>query len=173
MIELIAKTLKVLNSETDPAQISLAFCLAMVMALTPLFSAHNVLVLLAAFVLRVNLSTFSVVWIVLSAVAYALDPLFHKIGLAALTAEGLKSMWTGLYNTAWFRPAHLNNTIVMGSLLVSLAAFIPVFIIIKVLVLKYREHLLAWVNRTRVMKFFKASKLYEVYQTISGFGGAS
>jgi uncharacterized protein (TIGR03546 family) len=173
MIELIAKTLKVLNSETDPGQISLAFCLAMVMALTPLFSAHNLLVLLAALVLRVNLSTFSVVWIVLSAVAYALDPLFHKIGLAVLTAEGLKSMWTGLYNTAWFRPAHLNNTIVMGSLLVSLAAFIPVFIIIKILVRNYREHLLAWVNRTRVMKFFKASKLYEVYQTISGFGGAS
>jgi uncharacterized protein (TIGR03546 family) len=173
MIELIAKTLKVLNSETDPGQISLAFCLAMVMALTPLFSAHNLLVLLAALVLRVNLSTFSVVWIVLSAVAYALDPLFHKIGFAVLTAEGLKSMWTGLYNTAWFRPAHLNNTIVMGSLLVSLAAFIPVFIIIKILVRNYREHLLAWVNRTRVMKFFKASKLYEVYQTISGFGGAS
>lgn len=173
MIELIAKTLKVLNSETDPGQISLAFCLAMVMALTPLFSVHNLLVLLAALVLRVNLSTFSVVWIVLSAVAYALDPLFHKIGLAVLTAEGLKSMWTGLYNTAWFRPAHLNNTIVMGSLLVSLAAFIPIFIIIKALVRKYREHLLAWVHNTRVMKFFKASKLYEVYQTISGFGGAS
>jgi uncharacterized protein (TIGR03546 family) len=173
MIELIAKTLKVLNSETDPGQISLAFCLAMVMALTPLFSAHNVLVLLAALVLRVNLSTFSVAWIVLSAVAYALDPLFHKIGLAVLTAEGLKSMWTGLYNTAWFRPAHLNNTIVMGSLLVSCAAFIPVFITIKILVRKYREHLLAWVNKTRAMKFFKASKFYEVYQTISGFGGAS
>jgi hypothetical protein len=61
----------------------------------------------------------------------------------------------------------------MGSLLVSLAAFIPVFIIIKALVLKYREHLLAWVNKTRVMKFFKASKLYEVYQAISGFRGAS
>lgn len=173
MIELIAKTLKVLNSETDPGQISLAFCLAMVMAITPLFSAHNLLVLLAALVLRVNLSTFSVVWIVLSAVAYALDPLFHKIGLAVLTAEGLKSMWTGLYNTAWFRPARLNNTIVMGSLLVSIAAFVPVFIIIKAMVQKYREHLLAWVNKTRVMKFFKASKLYEVYQTISGLGGAS
>ena len=172
MIELIAKTLKVLNSETDPGQISLAFCLAMVMALTPLFSVHNLLVLLAALLLRVNLSTFSVVWIVLSAIAYALDPLFHKIGLAVLTAEGLKSMWTGLYNIVWFRPARLNNTVVMGSLLVSLAAFIPVFIIIKSMVLKYREHLLAWVNRTRVMKLFKATKLYEVYQAVSGLGGA-
>ena len=173
MIELIAKTLKVLNSETDPGQISLAFCLAMVMALTPLFSLHNMLVLLAALVLRVNLSTFSVVWIVLSAVAYVLDPLFHTIGLAVLTADGLKSMWTGLYNTVWFRPARLNNTIMMGSLLVSLSAFIPVFIIIKALVLKYREHILVWVNKTRVMKFFKASKLYDVYQTISGLGGTS
>jgi uncharacterized protein (TIGR03546 family) len=173
MIELIAKTLKVLNSETDPGQISLAVCLAMVMGFTPLFSAHNLVVLLAALVFRVNLSTFSVVWIVMSAIAYAMDPLFHTIGLAVLTAEPLKAMWTGLYNTAWFRPARLNNTIVMGSLLVSLAAFIPVFIIIKLLVLRYREHLLAWVRKTRVMKFFKASKLYQVYQTISGFGGAS
>ena len=173
MIELIAKMLKVLNSETDPAQISLAFCLAMVMALTPLFSLHNLMVLLAALVLRVNLATFSVVWVVLSAVAWALDPVFHAIGLSILTSDGLNSMWTALYNTAWFRPAHLNNTVVMGSLLVSVVTFIPAFVIVKILVVKYREHLLAWIQKTRVMKLIKASKIYAVYQTISGFGGAT
>lgn len=173
MIELIAKTLKVLNSETDPRQISLAFCLAMVMAFTPLFSLHNLLVLLAALLLRVNLSTFSVSWIVLSAIAYALDPIFHHIGLALLTADGLNSMWTALYNTVWFRPARLNNSIVMGSLVVSLIGFIPTYFIVKALVRRYRDHLLAWVQKTRVMKLFKASKLYEIYQTVSGFGGAS
>lgn len=173
MIELIAKTLKVLNSETNPAQISLAFCLAMVMALTPLFSAHNLLILFAVLVLRVNLAIFNVAWIVLSAVAYALDPLFHRIGLAVLTADGLTSTWTALYNTAWFRPARLNNTVVMGSLLVSLAAFIPVFFIVRMLVVKYRERWLVWVQKTRLMKLFKASKVYAAYQTLTGFGGAA
>lgn len=173
MIELIAKTLKVLNSETDPAQISLAFCLAMVMALTPLFSVHNLLVLFAVLVLRVNLATFSVAWIALSAVAYALDPLFHRIGLAVLTADGLTQMWTALYNTAWFRPARLNNTIVMGSLLVSIVVFIPAFFIVRMLVVKYRERWLGWVRKTRLMKLFKASKVYAAYQTLAGFGGAA
>jgi uncharacterized protein (TIGR03546 family) len=173
MIELIAKTLKVLNSETDSRQISLAFCLAMVMAFTPLFSLHNLLVLMAALLLRVNLSTFSVSWIVLSAIAYALDPIFHHIGLALLKADSLNSMWTLLYNTVWFRPARLNNSIVMGSLVVSLIGFIPTYFIVKALVQRYREHLLAWVQKTRVMKLFKASKFYEIYQTVSGFGGVS
>lgn len=33
------------------------------------------------------------------AIAYALDPIFHRVGLAMLTAPALTGMWTGLYNT--------------------------------------------------------------------------
>ena len=171
MIESIAKLLKVLNSETEPGQISLALCLSMVAGLTPMLSLHNFLVLLLVLVLRANISAFILGWLFFTAVAYLLDPLFHQIGLAVLTTATLTDMWTGLYNTAWFRLARLNNTVVMGSLLLSLVSFIPCLLVFNLLIRRYREHLLAWVRKTRLVQIVKSTKLYAVYQSLAGLKG--
>jgi uncharacterized protein (TIGR03546 family) len=173
MIELIARLLKVLNSETEPAQISMAVCFAMIMGFTPIWSVHNVIVLFLVLVLRVNLSAFILAWAAFTALAYLLDPLFHAIGRALLLAESLKSLWTALYNNIWFRLDHINNSITVGSLLVSLALFIPVLLILNFAIRRYREHLLAWIKKTRIAQMLGASKLYHVYQTMSGWGGRS
>lgn len=173
MIEAVANLLKVLNSETEPGQISLALCLSMIAGLTPTLSPHNLLVLLLALVLRVNLSAFGLGWAFFSAVAYLLDPLFHRIGLAILTAPSLTGMWTGLYNTAWFRLDRLNNTIVMGSLVFSLIAFIPGFLLFNLLIRRYRAHILDWVRKTRFMRAVQASQFYQIYQSVSGWRGGA
>ena len=173
MIDAVARLLKVLNSETDPGQISLALCLSMVAGFTPVLAPHNLVVLLLVLVLRVNLSAFGLGWVFFSAVAYILDPLFHRIGLALLTAPALTGVWTGFYNTAWFRLDRLNNTIVMGSLFFSLALFIPGYIVFNQLIRRYREHILSWVRKTRLMQAFKATKLFEVYQSVSGWKGGA
>jgi len=173
MIEAIANLLKVLNSETEPGQISLALCLAMITGFTPVLCPHNLLVLLLVLVLRVNLSSFVLGWVFFSGVAYLLDPLFHRIGLGILTAPSLTALWTGWYNTAWFRLDRLNNTVVMGSLLFSLAAFIPAFFLFNLLIRRYRDHLLAWVRKSKLVKALEASKFYGVYQSVSGWRGGA
>ncbi len=78
MLKLIAKLLKVLNSDTDPSQISLAVCFSMIVGLTPFFSLHNLMILLLALFIRVNLSSFLLGLALFSGVAYLLDPLFHR-----------------------------------------------------------------------------------------------
>ena len=173
MIELIARVLKVLNSETEPAQISMAVCFAMIMGFTPLWSVHNAVVLFLVMLLRVNLSAFIMAWAVFTALAYLLDPLFHAIGLAMLQADSLKPVWTELYNNLWFRLDRFNNTITMGSLVSSLTLFIPLLLISNFGIRRYRKHLLAWIKRTRIPQVLGASKLYHAYQTISGWGGRS
>jgi uncharacterized protein (TIGR03546 family) len=173
VIEAIANLLKVLNSETEPGQISLALCLSMIAGFTPVLSPHNLLVLLAVLVLRVNLSAFVLGWVFFSAAAYLLDPLFHRLGQAVLTAPALTAFWTGLYNTAWFRLDRLNNTIVMGSLLFSLILFIPALVGFNLLIRRYRLHILAWVKKTRLMQAFEATKLYAIYQSVSGWKGGA
>jgi uncharacterized protein (TIGR03546 family) len=171
VIKAVANLLKVLNSETEPGQISLALCLSMIAGFTPLLSLHNLFVLLLVLVLRVNLAAFGLGWAFFSAIAYALDPLFHQIGLAVLTVPALTGTWTRLYNTAWFRLDRLNNTIVMGSLLFSLVFFVPAFILFNMLIRRYRAHILAWVKKTRLMQAFQATKLYNLYQSVSGWRG--
>lgn len=170
MLKTIAKFLKILNSDAEPGQISLGFAFAMIAGFTPLMSLHNLLVLLLILFLRVNLSSFLLGLALFSTLAFALDPLFHQIGLAILTLPALSDLWTALYNSALWRLERFNNSIVMGSLIVSLALFVPMVLVGNVLVRRYREHVLQWVMRTRVMQAFQASKLFGYYQSVSGWG---
>lgn len=168
MLTMIARLLKVLNSETEPEQISLALCFAMIAGLTPLFSLHNLLILLLVLIIRVNLSSFILGWIFFSGIAYLLDPLFHMIGFKALTAKTLETLWTSLYNITLFRLAKINNSVVIGSLISSLILFIPAFILSKLAIIKYRTNVLEWVQKSRIIQVLKASKLYTAYQAVSG-----
>lgn len=172
MLKMLAKLLKVLNSDAEPGQISLALCLAMVAGLTPLMSLHNLLVLLLVLVLRANLSAFLLGLVVFTGIAYLLDPLFHQLGLAALTAGPLNGLWTSLYNIPLFRLANFNNSIVMGSLLFSLVLFVPLLLAGNRLIRAYRQHILRWVEKSRIMQFFMASKFYNIYKSLSGGGAA-
>ncbi len=167
MIRMIAKLLKMLNSETEPRQISAGFCFAMIIGLTPLLSLHNILVLLLVLVLRVNLSAFILGWILFSGIAYLMDPVFHAIGYQLLTLTAFKGLWTGLYNIGPIRWTRFNNSVVMGSLVVSLALFFPLLLGLNYVIREYREHFLAWVRRTRIAQIIKATRIFSVYKSLS------
>jgi len=168
MLRTLARLLRVLNSETDPAQIAGAVALAAVMGLTPLWSPHNLLVLLLVLLLRVNLSTFLVTFALFSGVAYLLDPAFHRLGLALLTSEALQGMWTALYATVAGRLSGFNNTVLLGSLVASVVAAFALFPAVVYLVRRYRETVRAWVARSRLMVFLKANKFYRIYTELRG-----
>lgn len=173
MLTMLAKLLKVLNSESEPARISLALCFSMVAGLPPLFSLHNVLVLLIVFLLRVNLSAFFLGAAFFTGLAYLLDPLFHRIGLAVLTAGSLNGLWTSMYNSTPWRIVKFNNSVVMGSFLFSALFFFPLFFLLNLAIRRYREHVLAWVRKTRIMQALTTSRFYDLYQKVSGWRAQS
>jgi uncharacterized protein (TIGR03546 family) len=173
MLRQLAKLLKALNAETSPWQISLAFVLGMIMGFTPLASLHNLLVLLLAFVLRINFSAFLLGLAGFSALAYLLDPLFIRLGEVLLLNPSLQGMWTVLYGSDLWRLTHFNNTLTLGSLIVSLLLALPLFFLSRWLIVEYREYVLDWVRKTRVMQVLKASQFYRLYRGLSGMGGLS
>ncbi len=170
MLDIVARFLKVLNSETRPGQISLALAFSMIVGFTPLFSLHNLLIILLVLVIRTNIATFLVGLAVFSGIAYLLDPLFHLLGQRVLNNESLNPLWTSLYNSTLWRLEHFNNTIVMGSLLVSVVLFIPLVLMSNYLVVKYRRSLRQWVNKIRIVKIIKGTKLFNIYHSLSGLG---
>jgi uncharacterized protein (TIGR03546 family) len=172
MLKAIARVLRVLNSETEPGQISLALCFSMIAGFTPLFSLHNSFVFLLVLVFRVNLSSFILGLVFFSGVAYLFDPLFHRIGLAVLTNSALQGLWTALYSMTLFRLSKFNNSIVMGSLLFSLVLFVPLYLTANQMIIRYREHVVAWVHKSRIMQAFKATKFYRIYSTYSQLRGS-
>jgi len=170
MLKMIANLLKILNSDADPSQISLAFGFALLSGLLPLFSPLNLLVLFIVFMLRVNLSAYLLGTAFFSGLAYLLDPLLHRIGLALLTASTLEGLWTTLYNSTLWRIQRFNNSVVMGGLVFGVLCFVPLVLLANALIRRYREHVLAWVKKTRLMQAFTASKFYDIYMKVSGWG---
>ena len=170
MLKMIAKILKVLNSDADPSQISLALGFALISGFLPFFSPLSLLVLFVVFLLRVNLSTYFLGTAFFAGVAYLLDPLLHRIGLALLTAAPLEGLWTVLYNSTLWRIQRFNNSIVMGSLVFAVLCFAPLVLLSNALIRRYREHVLAWVRKTRLMQMITASSFYDIYKKASGWG---
>ena len=173
MIRMLAKLLKVLNSETDPAQISLAFAFSMISGFLPFFTPINLIVLFIVFMLRVNLSAYFLGLAFFSGISYILDPLFHPIGLAVLSAKPLEAVWTAMYNSTIWRIQKFNNTAVMGGFIFSLLFFIPLLLLSNALIRRYRDHVLAWVRKTKLMKMIMASNFYQIYIKISGWTGGA
>ncbi|QQD21020.1 TIGR03546 family protein [Venatoribacter cucullus] len=167
MLSMLAKLLKALNSEAQPGQIALALALALIVALTPTFSLHNLLILLLALVLRTNLSAFFVGFAGFSAIAWLADPYLAGLGETLLTHPALQETWTALYQNDFWRMTAFNHTLVLGGLAAGLVAFVPVLLLSRWLVVQYRERLLAWVNRFRVAQLLKGSKFYRLYQSLA------
>lgn len=167
MIDQIFKLVKALNSAVGPWQIAFAGALAMVIGLTPLWSVHNLIILLLAFILRVHFATFLVFWAVFSGIAYLMDPWFHQIGLYWLTMPDLQSFWTGLYQNDFWLVTHFNHTITLGSLIVSVIVFIPTAILFRLGIIKYRARMLPWVNKLKVLQVLKGSRIYQLYEKVS------
>ncbi len=167
MLKMIANLLKILNSEAEPFQISVALGLSMITGFLPFFTPLNLLILFLVLVLRVNLSSYLLGSAVFSGIAWLFDPLFHRVGFAVLTAAPLEGLWTGLYNTVLGRLQRFNNSVVMGSFVFSLVLFVPLVLVLNMLIRRYREHVLVWVKKTRLMRLFTASSLYSLYQKLS------
>ena len=171
MIRMVAKLLKVLNSETDPSQISLAFSFSLVSGVLTFLSPLNFVIILIVCLVRVNLSAYLLGTAFFSGIAYLLDPLFHPLGLALLTASPLEGLWTAMYNSTIWRIQRFNNSVVMGGFIFAVLFFIPLFLLSNMLIRKYRATFLAWIRKTRVMQMIKASDFYHYYETVSGWAG--
>ena len=165
-LKLLQSLVKTLNSEGTPRQIAAGLALGAALGLTPLVNAHNLLVFALAFLLNVSFGAFLLGWTVFVPLGFALDPLFHAVGLALLKAPALAGFWTALYNTPGVPLTNFNNSVVLGSVVSWVVLWLPIFFLSRWLVVKYRANVY---ERLKKMKFFQAitaSKLYSYYRML-------
>lgn len=164
MLAIFLKILKALNSEQSPAQLSAAISLAAVIGLTPLFSLHNVLILLLVLWLRVNLTLFLVAWPLFSLFGLLLASLAEQLGLSLLQAPALTSLWESFYNSLPGRWSNFYYGGVIGSLVIALLVALLLYPVSLYLIKGYREKWLEKFEQYRIVKLLKASKLWQLYQ---------
>ncbi|MDC0980456.1 TIGR03546 family protein [Bdellovibrionales bacterium] len=155
--------IKLLNSETGSNQISAGLAAGFILGMTPSLSLQTVLVFVVIFLFRVQLGAAMLAAFFFAFPAYLLDPIFSSAGRSILQAEGLQSLFTTMYNMPIVPFTRFNNSVVMGSGVISILLSPLVFLLARFLVKKYRETVLKRLQETKFWKAIKATSLYKWY----------
>lgn len=163
LLKLLQSLFKTLNSKGTPGQVAMGMAMGAALGLTPLVSAHNLVVFALALVLDLSLGGFFLGWTLTVPLGFALDPLFHAVGSRLLGAPALQGLWTSLYNVPGVPLTNFNNSIVLGSVVVWVALFVPLFFLARWLIAKYRVTVYERLRKTKFFQAVGASKLANVY----------
>jgi uncharacterized protein (TIGR03546 family) len=170
-LRLIAKVCSILNGEVSPRQIAAGFAAGVWIGLIPV-GLLPVVLLFLCFVVNVNLAILFVATAVMKILGFAFDPIANQIGFALLVkAEGLKGLWTQLYNMPLVPYTRFNNTIVLGAFVLGLALLVPLYFLARVGVERYRAKYRERIRNTRFMKALQASTFYRYYVTFRDIRG--
>jgi uncharacterized protein (TIGR03546 family) len=170
-LKLVANFIKILREGQTPAQVAGGFALGSILGLSPMLTLQGVLVWLVILVLDVNLSAATLSLLVFSLIAFIFDPVFHYLGyLLLVDVEGLKGLWTTLYNAPIAPLTRFNNTVVMGSFACALILFTPIYFGMKKFVIAYRSHVGKRIEKMKIYQIISKSWIVQTYQRIRGMG---
>lgn len=167
----VSNLIKILHSDASPAQVAGGVALGLIIGITPLLNVHNLFIVFIILLVRVNLGSAILSFLLFSILAYPLDPLSHQMGMKILNLPGLQALWTDLYNTPGMRLTRFNNSIVMGGLALSLILITPVWLATFSFVRSYRGTLKVKIDNLRIIKLVKASSIYKWYERIRFWTG--
>lgn len=171
ILKYIAKLLKALSSEAKPWQLAGGFVLGMIIGLTPVFSFHNFIILILIILIKVNIGMVLLAFMLFSGIAYLADPVFHNLGTWMLENPDLHTIWIQMYEKEWLAMTRFYNTVVLGSLVSAILLSIPTFPGVMVFVKLYRKHIHEKVQKWKLVKAFKGTKLYSLYETYTKVRG--
>jgi uncharacterized protein (TIGR03546 family) len=163
MLTLLARILKVLNSEASPWQIGWAISLGLLAGLLP-FGILTLLIVLLVCLFTVNLATFILVWGLCSGLMFILGD-----SLEALTWQYAQSpaLLQLLAQSETLQMLHLHHTLVLGAFVLGMLLLVPVAWLGTVLVKQYRGRVMSKLQQWKVVQMLKASKLVQLYERLN------
>lgn len=171
LLKQIFNFLKLLNSDTGTNQLASGLALGLILGFAPFISIQTFVVFAIIFIFRVQLGAAFLSAFFFKFVAYLFDQPAHHLGKAVLENEGLRPLFVTMYNMPLVPMTRFNNSIVMGSMIVSVLLLPFAFIGFKMAILKYRATVVARFKGTKAWKAFTATKLYNWYCTYDNLYG--
>lgn len=165
LVKLVQSIVKALHSDGTPGQVAMGLALGSIVGFTPLMNLHNAVLLGLIIILNVSFPGAMLGIAVFTPFGFLLDPLFDAVGRRLLMdTPALVPLWTSFSNTPVVPLTNFNNTVVLGSVVVSLALFVPILIAARWGVARYRATVAERISRSRWYKAVTASKAYNVYR---------
>ena len=115
-------------AEDSPKQLAWGVALGVVLGLVPKGNLTAIVLLTLMFSLRVNLAVGLSTAGVCSLLGSLLDPISHVVGTIVLTWPGPQGVYAFLLELPFARWTALNNTVVLGSLLIGLFQLYPTYL---------------------------------------------
>ena len=148
----LKKILKILKSSLSPNQIAFSFALGIFAGLPPL-GLHVILPITLALLVRCSFRAFLLSMGLFKLISLAVAPGSYAIGRFLLDANrGLDGLWRVLFHLPIAAPMGYGRYLLFGSLILALLMAIPVFFLVRFLVIKYRCSFTTWVAGWRISK---------------------
>lgn len=163
MLTLLAKILKVLNSEASPWQIGWAIGFGVLAGLLP-FGLLTLVILLIVCLFTINLSTFLLVWGLSGGLMLIFGSALEAITWQHARNPGLLNLLAG---SEPLQLLHLHHTQVLGALVLGLILLLPLTWFGALLVRQYREKVMVQLQKWKIVQVLKASKLVQLYQELN------
>jgi uncharacterized protein (TIGR03546 family) len=163
--------IKLLNSDTGNISLAMGMTCGFILGMTPVLSLHSLLIFLILFFFRIQIGAALITAFFFKFVAFLLDPAFHAVGSKVLETESLQAIYTTLYNLPIIPFTRFNNSIVMGSAVITIALSPLIFLISQFLIVKYRVTVLARFKQTKIWKAIEATKFYQWYYKYDQYFG--
>ncbi|MBE6348718.1 MAG: TIGR03546 family protein [Spirochaetaceae bacterium] len=154
MLSYIIKLLKALGANSKPSQIANSFCIGFILGVMPKNNLLWWLVFVFFMFVRINKAGYFIMMLLGAFISPYLDPTFHKIGEFVLTYEPLVPVYSKLLEIPFVGFTRFNNTIVCGSLVAGIIAYIPLYIFMLVFIWVWRKWIAPFFNRSKVVKMF-------------------
>jgi uncharacterized protein (TIGR03546 family) len=164
--------LKLLNSDTGTNQLASGIACGLILGFAPAFSLQTLLIIALLFFFRIQIGAATIFAFFFSFIAWVLDSISHQLGIAVLETEALKPLFTEMYNMPLIPLTRFYNSIVMGSAVISILLSPFVFFLSRILIVKYRQAVVARFKQTKFWKGVKATSFYGLYAKYDQLYGA-
>lgn len=163
MFKYIKSFFLALNANSHPGDIAHAVSMGLFLALLPRTNMLWAFFFLLFVFVRVNKGAFFVSLILLSLAVPFLDVFIESIGYTLLSLGFLQSFFSYLHQIPFVGLTRFNNSMVAGGLFSAVVLYLPVYILLRVLVVQYRKVLQPRIVNSKAAKIFLKLPLIRMF----------
>ena len=165
--------IRLLHSEADTRPMAAGIALGAILGFAPLLSLQAFFVFLVLIVFRIQFGAALVSAFFFKFLAWLIDGPADALGRLVLESEGLRPFFVKIYNLPFLPMTRFNNSIVMGSMIISIVLSVPLYFLFCRLIDQYRNTVVVRIKNTKLWKAIAATKFYGLYLKYLDIRGAA
>ena len=146
MIKYVTSFFRAINANAHPGDIAHAVALGLFLAILPKNNLTFTFLFFLSIFIRINKGAFFISFILLGFVTPFMDIIINNIGFWAVQLSFLRPIFIALENIPFVALFKLSNTMVLGGIIWGLILYIPVYILTRIIIAKYRKYMQPAVN---------------------------